>query len=97
MKVFLYCLYFCALLVFSSTSSSAQSVPIESDAIISDRVTKKQINALVALVQLYGYRCDSVSSVVPFVWSYGFNVVCNRFRYDYDVEDKGGTWVVTLD
>lgn len=80
----------------------AQSVPLESGAMISD--TKdfpraKLISLIdpgVGLIRGYGYRCDSISAVRPFVFSRGFTIVCNNFNYEYDISDKGGNWVVEL-
>ena len=44
-----------------------------------------------------GYRCDSISHFRSMFFSYGFVVSCNRFRYDYEIEDRGGHWIVTVD
>ena len=46
--------------------------------------------------RLYGYRCDSTSTVTPFAFSLGFHVYCNRRNCGYEVADNGGNWVVTL-
>ncbi|MDD9884768.1 MAG: hypothetical protein OXU62_09600 [Gammaproteobacteria bacterium] len=72
--------------------------PIEGGAFINYKVNKPKIlNALVALVKLHGYRCDSISAARPFVFSRGFTLICNHFSYEYEIEDKGGNWVVTVD
>jgi hypothetical protein len=49
-----------------------------------------------SLVRANGYRCESISAFRPFLWGNGYNLVCNEFRYEYDVEDKGGRWQVTV-
>lgn len=92
-----------AILILISLLGSAtaqanqhQSVVIEPDAVINDDVNRKTVNALATLIMAWGYRCDSVSSVIPFVFSPGFYVTCNRYRYDYEVADKGGNWIVTV-
>ena len=82
-------------LAVSATLSYAQSTPVEPDAVISDMLTTTQINALAQLIRAYGYSCNSISSARPFLWSFGFVVHCNQFRYGYEIEDRGGTWVVT--
>lgn len=80
----------------------AQSVPIESGAIISDTSDfprSKMISLIdpgVGLIRGYGYRCDSISAMRPFLLSRGFTIVCNNFNYEYDISDKGGNWVVEL-
>ncbi len=51
---------------------------------------------MAAMVRLYDYRCDSISSAQPWVLSHGFTLVCNRFRYEYEIQDKGGHWIVTV-
>ncbi|ATI47245.1 TPA: hypothetical protein ACVU5S_003284 [Vibrio parahaemolyticus] len=54
------------------------------------------IPQMVRLIQLTGYKCDSISAIREMMLSRGFTVVCNNFFYEYDIEDKGGNWVVTL-
>ena len=63
---------------------------------ISDGITRSQMNVLAALIALRGYRCDSVSLVRPFLFSRGFHVTCIHWDYRYEVADRGGKWVVTL-
>jgi len=81
---------------------SAQSTPIEPDAMISGTsdFPKQQLIGLidpaVGMIRASGYRCDSISVVRPFILSRGFTVLCNNFRYEYDFSDRGGNWVVEL-
>lgn len=49
------------------------------------------------IVREYGYKCDTVTSVRDFLMSYGFTIRCNRGRYTYDVADRGGRWLVTVE
>jgi hypothetical protein len=79
-----------------STQAHAQSIPVESDAIMSKNAPLALIDPAVGLIRANGWRCDSVSSLVPFVMSRGFTIVCNRFAYKYELEDRGGRWVATL-
>nr|WP_319556099.1 hypothetical protein [uncultured Vibrio sp.] len=54
------------------------------------------IPQMVRMIQLTGYKCDSISAIREMILSRGFEVVCNNFYYEYEIEDKGGNWVVTL-
>ncbi|HHF0540092.1 TPA: hypothetical protein ACPHTZ_004134 [Vibrio alginolyticus] len=54
------------------------------------------IPQMVRMIQLTGYKCDSISAIREMMVSRGFTVVCNNFYYEYEIEDKGGNWVVTL-
>ncbi len=83
---------------FDVPKIAATIVPIESDATIYDEFkgNSELMNELVTLVKENDYRCDSISGVRPFIMSHGFALICNRFRYSYDIEDKGGHWKVTV-
>ena len=80
-----------------SNTTHAQEPYIESGAEIYESVPRRAAIALAQLVQLYGWRCDSISAVTPFAFSHGFYVYCNNWRYSYEVEDRGGRWIVTVD
>ncbi|MYB27259.1 MAG: hypothetical protein F4X32_07175 [Candidatus Dadabacteria bacterium] len=70
---------------------------IEPDATISDFENPHAVvRELVGLVRAYGYRCDSVSHARPLFFKPGFEIQCNNLRYQYQVVDKGGRWVVCL-
>lgn len=69
---------------------------IEDQSEIDERLTEKNIVGVVGLIVGNGYSCDTISGIVPFPRKTGFYVQCNHFQYQYEVEDKGGNWVVTL-
>lgn len=69
---------------------------IEPDATISDFKTPGVVTELVGLVRAYGYRCDTVSHARPLFFKPGFEIQCNNLRYQYQVVDRGGRWVVCL-
>lgn len=75
----------------------AKNVPIEKDAQIYAGVSGDVVTALAEAIQLYGYSCNSVSAVTPFAISRGYRVTCNNWTYAYEVEDKGGKIIVTVD
>jgi hypothetical protein len=81
-----------------ATNSHAQSssTPVEPGAQISKNITRAQTNAMADFIRLNGYRCDSISGAVNFLTSAGFRFVCNQNRYVYELEDRGGNWVITL-
>lgn len=88
-----------AFLLVSLISNMAWALPVENDAVISDDLKGKPqlYNEIADLIRAYGYRCDSLSGLHEMVFSRGFSVTCNKFSYSYEIEDKGGRWVVTLD
>jgi tetratricopeptide (TPR) repeat protein len=84
----------------SASQSSARTrrpAWLEAGAIISSNVTSAQVEALRELVRLHGYRCDSVSAAAAWLLSPGYTLTCNRYRYRYSVEDKGGIWTVGVE
>lgn len=83
-----------ALVTFPAFS---KNVLIEKDAQIYQGVSEKVVSALAEAIQLYGYSCKSVSAVTPFAISRGYHVKCNNWTYAYEVEDKGGKIIVTVD
>jgi hypothetical protein len=88
----------------SLPAATPQGLPIESDVVLADKLidlgnTKLVLllDELAALVRDNGYHCDSVSAARPYLFTRGYNLVCNRFSYSYDIEDKGGNWVVKVE
>ena len=83
-------------------SATPEGTPVEPRAVIYiDDETKiaVMLNAAgeaAGLVRANGYRCDSISGFRPFLSGNCYNLVCNEFRYEYDIEDKGGRWEVTV-
>jgi hypothetical protein len=77
-------------------STGTANVQIEPGAAIDHdlRGTAKLLTELVKFVRENDYQCDSISAVRPFVRSRGFSLVCNRFSNRYEIEDKGGHWIV---
>ena len=59
-------------------------------------VTSDQVRTAQELIRTYGYTCDSVTEMQPFVLGGGFKVHCNNWRYTYELEDVGGTIKVTV-
>lgn len=69
----------------------------EEGAVIGIGITSDVISGVVLMIVGSGYRCNSVSSIRHWLTGPGFSVSCNQFRYDYEIEDRGGNWVVQID
>ena len=69
----------------------------EKGAYIDARIKNKNkfILAAVSMIRARGYRCDSVSAIRGWFTKPGYTVVCNSSRYEYELEDRGGNWVVS--
>lgn len=83
------------VLFFCLFGFTAFGVSIEKDAIINSALADKAPE-LAKIIKMYGYRCDSISVARPFMVGRGFTLVCNNYAYEYDIEDKGGRWRVTV-
>ncbi len=55
------------------------------------------VNSLVSLVKINGYRCDSLDNARSNLLSSGFSLSCNGYKYQYNIEDRGGRYVVTVE
>lgn len=82
-----------------SVNTRSGQVLIEQDAVLFDnsKDSIEMIEQLVDMVRSSGYVCDSVSGARPMIWTPGYVLTCNRFRYTYDIEDKGGTPIVIVE
>lgn len=76
------------------TAFTASATTIDKDAQVT--IPKDVALSLAQLIKIYGYRCDSISGARQFLSGRGFVVNCNDYRYTYEVEDKGGRWIVTV-
>lgn len=76
----------------------ARRSPVEELGAATESLTQVQVGALVLRVRLAGYRCDSVSSAFPSLFSAApeYRLTCNHNRYVYSIEDRGGRWTVKL-
>jgi hypothetical protein len=73
---------------------------LEPNAVINDGSWEDEegaINFAVKMVRLNGYRCDSVNALFHLSWGRPGAVLKCNYRYTYDIEDKGGHWVVTVE
>ena len=49
------------------------------------------------MIQNAGYKCDTIDSMRVSQWDGDITVVCNNYRYSYEIKDVGGNYVVTVD
>lgn len=73
--------------------------PIEADSAFTDVMAQdlSLVDAAVDLIRANTFKCDSISAARQMVFSRGVVVVCNKYAYTYDLKDRGGHWVVTVD
>jgi hypothetical protein len=73
--------------------------PIEKDAVLYKDSAEDLdlIDKLAKIVRSNDDRCDSISAARPMLMSVGFVLSCNQFQYTYDIQDKGGHWLVTVE
>ena len=70
---------------------------------VRDSLLKKSvIGNLVALVRSNGWRCDSVSAAMRDIplfnpSKFGFKLSCNKNMYEYQIRNRGGTWVACIE
>lgn len=84
------------LLSVLSTNAWAGNIYVENDARLSKDISEELAIEFAKLIQLNGYSCESVSGVTPDVMTGSVTVNCNQWNYSYDIEDKGGNWIVTV-
>ena len=85
-------LVFICGLIISLTNHQAQA-----DDACKDLVTDKQRDAAMQMIRLFGYDCQSIDQMCPYVFSHGFTVWCNHLYYKYELENHGGQWSVKAD
>ncbi|MBK5071556.1 hypothetical protein I2492_00815 [Budviciaceae bacterium CWB-B4] len=58
-------------------------------------VSAEMENATKALIIASGYSCKKIDAFIQ-QYNGDYRVVCNGWKYSYNIEDKGGTYIVTL-
>jgi hypothetical protein len=46
------------------------------------------------MVRSAGYDCKTVDEVHRYIFSEGFSVYCDHYRYRFEIENRGGRWSV---
>ncbi|MEI5659634.1 hypothetical protein WBV13_17615 [Acinetobacter baumannii] len=69
---------------------------IEPEAVINSKIDEDILSQLILAVLVNGYKCDTVSSAIPYIRGGGYTMQCNNYQYEYEIEDKGGDIVVTV-
>lgn len=84
------------IIVFFRPFSHTITEEATEETIQKNEITKVQKEAAMQVITLNGYTCDSIAGMSKFITSEGYNVYCNDHRYNYEIENKGGNWVVTV-
>lgn len=69
---------------------------IEPEAVINSKIDEEILSQLILAVLMNGYKCDSVSSAIPYIRGGGYTMQCNNYQYKYEIEDKGGSIMVEV-
>ncbi|CAM3576158.1 hypothetical protein VXG46_001943 [Acinetobacter baumannii] len=69
---------------------------VEKEAVINSKIDEDILSQLILAVLVNGYKCDNVSSAIPYIRGGGYTIQCNNYQYEYEIEDKGGNIVVTV-
>lgn len=69
---------------------------VEPEAVINSKIDEEILSQLILAVLVNGYKCDTVSSAIPYIRGGGYTIQCNNYQYKYEIEDKGGNIVVTV-
>ena len=89
-----------ALCLFVTLAAPIGAAPLEEDAQYNSdwrpSYAQQLANEASALIRRSGYRCNSVSTIRSWLTKPGFTVLCNQYRYKYEIEDRGGRWKVSL-
>lgn len=88
---------FAVLLLFSALSGGNQNGTSQNSSNGGGSgVSAESARAVQKVIRLYGFKCDSVDSVIESSWDGSFSVSCNNYYYRYSIDDVGGNWVVTV-
>lgn len=82
--------------LISRAANAQELAPIEANSQVMADFPKELFPLAISLIQSHGWHCDSISAARKWIWSPGFTVVCNQYRYEYAFEDKGGNIEVSL-
>ena len=86
----------------AAASRTAKQTPVEPEAVLGSTIKElpnrqEVLDELVRMIRARGWRCNTISSARMMVFSRGFEMTCNGFAYEYEIRDRGGRWVVTLE
>lgn len=62
---------------------------------VGDGISCGVANTVSMIIKMNGYKCSDMEYVRKFIAGGGYKVGCDK-RYDYEVEDRGGKWIVTV-
>jgi hypothetical protein len=85
------------ILIFAAIGSLLSSQKDNSKSNEQPIISKEQKIASKKLIAAFGYKCDKIDSIIQSSWDGNYSVACNGYLYMYEIKDKGGNWIVTLD
>lgn len=68
---------------------------IVSKANVASGIPCDAASGVALIINTSGYKCSSMDYIRTFISGSGYKVGCDN-KYDYEVEDRGGRWVVTV-
>ena len=99
MKKLLVIMLIAVLPLTANAKSKTKKYPIiEKDALIGAEIkeNKRLLNSLVGAVKKAGYRCDSISAAEPFKMTFGYTLICNKHKYEYNLRGQGENFLVSV-
>ena len=65
--------------------------------VYAQELSQDAVKAVKSMIVLNGYRCDTIDNTPSFSsWDGSIKVICNNFKYVYEVKDVGGRWTVKV-
>jgi len=89
----------CAVNAAEKKKTKSKPYPvIEKAAVIGPeiRANNKLLRALVGTVKKAGYRCDSISAIESYQYTFGYTLFCNQHKYEYDLRGQMPDFVVSV-
>lgn len=72
-------------------------VLIISISLFANELSSGAVKEVQQLIKSSGYKCDTIDNTPSFSsWDGSIKVICNNFKYVYEVKDIGGKWTVKV-
>ena len=65
--------------------------------VFANELSKGAVLEAQSLIKAYGYKCDTIDNKPSFSsWDGSVKIICNNFKYVYELKDVGGNWTVKV-